>query len=42
MGKNGAIIYYSWIGNTKVVAEEIQRLIGSDILRIEEKRKGSL
>ncbi len=42
MGKNGAIIYYSWIGNTKVVAEEIQRLTGLDILKIEEKKERKL
>lgn len=38
MVKNGIVIYYSWIGNTKVVAEEIQRLTGFPLLRIEEKR----
>jgi flavodoxin len=38
MVKNGVIIYYSWIGNTKVSAEEIQRLTSFDLLRIEEKK----
>ena len=42
MSKNGAIIYYSWVGNTKVVAEEIQRLTGFDILKIEEKKERKL
>jgi len=42
MSKNGAIIYYSWVGNTKVVAEEIQRLTGFDILKIEEKKERNL
>lgn len=38
MVKNGVIIYYSWIGNTKVSAEEIHRLTSFDLLRIEEKK----
>lgn len=31
------IVYYSWVGNTEVVAKEIQRQTGFDIQRIEEK-----
>jgi hypothetical protein len=31
------IVYYSWVGNTEVVAKEIQRLTGFDIQKIEEK-----
>ncbi len=42
MEKNGVIIYYSWIGNTKVVAEEIQKLTGYDLVRIEEKKERQL
>ena len=33
------IVYYSWIGNTQVVAQEIQRQTGFDIQRIEEKKQ---
>lgn len=39
------IVYYSWLGNTEVVAKEIQRQTGYDLLRIEEKtdrRPGSI
>jgi hypothetical protein len=32
------IVYYSWVGNTEVVAKEIQRLTGYDIQRIEERK----
>jgi flavodoxin len=32
------IVYYSWVGNTEVVAKEIQRLTGFDIQKIEEKK----
>jgi flavodoxin len=42
MGKNGAIFYYSWIGNTEVVAKEIQRLTGFELLKIEEKKERKL
>jgi len=42
MSKNGAIIYYSWVGNTKVVAEEIKRLIGFDILKKKKKKERKL
>ena len=34
--KKNLVAYYSWQGNTKVVAEEISRLLESDIVRIEE------
>lgn len=36
---NSLIIYYSWLGNTKVVAEEILKFTGGDILRIEETKE---
>ncbi len=32
------VIYYSWMGNTEVVAKEIQQLVGGDIKKIEEAR----
>ena len=32
------IVYYSWVGNTEVVAKVIQRLTGFDIHRIQEKK----
>jgi len=38
MGKN-LVFYYSWLGNTKVIAEEISKLINADIRRIEEKKE---
>lgn len=38
MNTKSLIVYYSWIGNTHVVAKEIQRLTGFDIQRIEEKK----
>lgn len=37
--KNSLVIYYSWLGNTKVVAEEIQKLTGGDMVRIEETKE---
>lgn len=37
--KNSLVIYYSWLGNTKVVAEEIFKLTGGDIIRIEETKE---
>jgi flavodoxin len=37
--KNCLVIYYSWLGNTKVVAEEILKLTGGDIVRIEETKE---
>lgn len=42
MDKNSAIVYYSWVGNTEVVAKEIQRLTGFDLLKIEEKKERKL
>ena len=33
------IVYYSWVGNTEVVAKEIQRQTGFDIQRVEEKKE---
>lgn len=33
------IVYYSWTGNTEVVAKELQSLIGGDLNRIEEAKK---
>jgi len=32
------IVYYSWVGNTEVVAREIQRFTKFDIQKIEEKK----
>jgi flavodoxin len=32
------IVYYSWVGNTEVVAKEIQNQTGFDIQKIEEKK----
>lgn len=42
-GKKVLVAYFSWTGNTKAVAEEIQRLTGADIYRIDarEPYKGS-
>jgi len=42
MAKNSVIVYYSWIGNTRVAAEEIQRLTGFDLLKIEEEKERKL
>jgi flavodoxin len=42
MNKKSAIIYYSWIGNTEVVAKEIQRLTGYDLIKIQEKKERKL
>jgi flavodoxin len=39
MSKNSVIIYYSWVGNTKVVAQEIQTETGFDLVKIEEKKE---
>lgn len=36
MNKSSVIVYYSWVGNTEVVAKEIQRLTDFDLQRIEE------
>lgn len=38
MAKGGVIVFYSWIGNTKTAAQEIQASTGFDLLRIEEKK----
>jgi flavodoxin len=37
-GKN-LILYYTWVGNTKVVAEEIQRQTGFEMLQISERKE---
>ncbi|MCR4436107.1 MAG: hypothetical protein QHH06_13835 [Clostridiales bacterium] len=37
--KNNLVIYYSWLGHTKVVAEEIARWVDGDVLRIEEAKE---
>lgn len=45
MGKNGLITYFSWIGNTKVIAEEIHVSTGYDLIRIDElkeRKKGNI
>lgn len=42
MNKKSVIVYYSWVGNTEVVAKEIQRLTGYDLLKIEEKKERKL
>lgn len=39
MKKNGLIVYYTLTGNTKVVAEEIQKKTGFDIQRIRETKE---
>jgi flavodoxin len=36
MNGNGIILFYSWTGNTEVVAREIQAQTGCDLRRIEE------
>jgi flavodoxin len=38
MKGRSVIVYYSWVGNTEVVAKEIQRLTGFDMQKIEEKK----
>jgi flavodoxin len=38
MNTKSMIVYYSWVGNTHVVATEIQRLTGFEVQRIEEKK----
>ena len=37
--KNSLVVYYSWLGNTKVVAEEIVKHMGGDIIRIKENKE---
>lgn len=39
MPEKSLIIYYSWIGNTEIIAKEIQNQTGFDIVRIEEKKE---
>jgi flavodoxin len=39
MSGKSLIVYYSWVGNTEMVAKEIQRQTGFDIQRIEEKKE---
>lgn len=33
------IVYYSWVGNTEIVARELQRQTGFDIKKVEEKKE---
>lgn len=45
MPKKPLIVYYSFYGNTDVVAKEIQKQINSDVIRIEEvksRKKGAM
>ena len=45
MTKNPLIVYYSFYGNTEVVAKEIQKQTGADLIRIEEvkpRKKGAM
>lgn len=42
MKSNSLIVYYSWVGNTEVVAKEIKRLTKFDIQKIEEKKSRKL
>lgn len=39
MEKNGVIVCYSWIGSTRVAAQEISRLTGFEVKEIQEVRK---
>ncbi|MEI6132573.1 MAG: flavodoxin [Bacillota bacterium] len=39
MDRNSVIVYYSWVGNTKLAAEEIQKSTGLELFRIEEKKE---
>jgi flavodoxin len=34
--KSNLVVYYSWLGNTKIVAEAISKAAGGDLRRIEE------
>ncbi len=36
---NSIIVYYSWMGNTEVVAKELSKITGGDLVRIEEIKK---
>ncbi len=38
MKKNSVIVYYSWVGNTEAVAEEIHRRTDFDMKKIEEEK----
>ena len=38
MEGKSVIVYYSWVGNTEVVAKEIQKFTGFDIQKIEENK----
>lgn len=42
MKNNSLIVFYSWTGNTEVVAKEIQRLTQFDMQRIEETKNRPL
>lgn len=42
MKNNSLIVFYSWTGNTEVVAKEIQRLTKFDMQRIEETKNREL
>ncbi|TVP82442.1 MAG: hypothetical protein EA344_11695 [Alkalicoccus sp.] len=42
MKNRSLIVYYSWVGNTEVVAKEIHRLTKFDIQKIEEKKTRKL
>lgn len=42
MKNKSLIVYYSWVGNTAVVAKEIQRLTNFDIQKIEEEKNRTL
>ncbi len=33
---NSIIVYYSWMGNTEVVAKELNKIIGGDLVKVEE------
>lgn len=34
--RRGLVVYFSWVGNTAAVADEIQRVTGFDVMRIRE------
>jgi flavodoxin len=33
------VIYYSWMGNTEIVAKEIHQVVGGDLIKIEEEKQ---
>jgi len=39
MEGNSIIVYYSWVGNTAVIAKEIQKQTGYKIIRLEEAKE---